>query len=143
MIKYLSPAELKKNTSRIKINQAPGTARFFLWQSSRCVARAVPTMLSRVFPTLNASFIRRFATAQKIHYTYCDEAPMLATIALLPIIKRFTQPAGIEVQSIDISVAARIIASFPENLTPAQRMPDNLGTCEAPRHCRLTCVVFC
>jgi len=52
---------------------------------------------------------------------------MLATIALLPIIKRFTQPAGIEVQSIDISVAARIIAAFPENLTPAQRMPDNLA----------------
>ena len=57
----------------------------------------------------------------KIHYTHCDEAPMLATYALLPVIKRFTQPAGIEVEKIDISVAARILAQFPERLTPAQR----------------------
>ena len=46
---------------------------------------------------------------------------MLATYALLPIIRRFTSPAGIAVDKIDISVAARILCQFPERLTPAQR----------------------
>ncbi len=45
----------------------------------------------------------------KIHYTHTDEAPMLATYSLLPIIRRFTDPAGIDVEKIDISVAARIL----------------------------------
>ena len=63
----------------------------------------------------------------KIHYTHCDEAPMLATYALLPIIRRFTDPAGVAVEKIDISVAARILAQFPERLSPAQRVRDTLG----------------
>jgi len=63
----------------------------------------------------------------KIHYTHTDEAPMLATYALLPIIRRFTDPAGIAVEKIDISVAARVLAQFPERLTPAQRVKDTLG----------------
>jgi isocitrate dehydrogenase len=52
---------------------------------------------------------------------------MLATYSLLPIIRRFTDPAGISVEKIDISVAARILAQFPEVLTPAQRVPDTLA----------------
>ena len=52
---------------------------------------------------------------------------MLATYALLPIVRRFTDPAGIVVEKIDISVAARIIAQFPERLTPAQRVRDTLA----------------
>ena len=63
----------------------------------------------------------------KIHYTHTDEAPMLATYALLPIIRRFTSPAGIAVDKIDISVAARILCQFPERLTPAQRVKDALA----------------
>ena len=46
---------------------------------------------------------------------------MLATYALLPVIRRFTDPAGIAVEKIDISLAARILCQFPERLTPAQR----------------------
>jgi hypothetical protein len=50
-------------------------------------------MLSRLFaPAVRASFVRRFASQQKIFYTNTDEAPMLATYALLPIIRRFTDP---------------------------------------------------
>jgi len=46
---------------------------------------------------------------------------MLATYALLPIIRRFTEPAGINVEKIDISVAARILCQFPERLTASQK----------------------
>jgi len=60
-------------------------------------------------------------------YTDCDEAPLLATFALLPIIQRFAKPMGIEVEKTDISVAGRLLAHFPERLTPEQRVPDNLA----------------
>ena len=46
---------------------------------------------------------------------------------MLPIIRRFASPIGIEVEKIDISLAARILCQFPERLTPAQRVPDNLA----------------
>ena len=62
-----------------------------------------------------------------IIYTLTDEAPMLATYALLPIIRTFTEPAGINVESSDISLAARILAEFSDRLTEEQRVPDNLG----------------
>ncbi|MDP1895743.1 MAG: NADP-dependent isocitrate dehydrogenase, partial [Hydrogenophaga sp.] len=56
-----------------------------------------------------------------IIYTLTDEAPLLATSAFLPIIRAFTAPAGINVESSDISVAARVLAAFPEYLTEDQR----------------------
>jgi isocitrate dehydrogenase len=62
----------------------------------------------------------------KIIYTLTDEAPMLATAAFLPIIRTFAAPAGIDVAESDISVAARVLATFPECLSEAQRVPDNL-----------------
>jgi isocitrate dehydrogenase len=62
-----------------------------------------------------------------IIYTLTDEAPLLATYAFLPIIRTFTEPAGINVESSDISVAARILAEFSDYLTDEQRVPDNLG----------------
>lgn len=62
-----------------------------------------------------------------IVYTKTDEAPMLATYSLLPIIKTFTQPAGIDVELSDISLAARILANFPEYLQESQRVPDALN----------------
>ncbi len=64
--------------------------------------------------------------SKKIIYTAIDEAPALATYSLLPVIKAFTAPAGIVVETRDISLAGRIIANFPENLTEAQRIPDEL-----------------
>jgi isocitrate dehydrogenase len=62
-----------------------------------------------------------------IIYTLTDEAPLLATYAFLPIIRTFTEPAGIDVETSDISVAARILAEFSDHLTDEQRVPDNLA----------------
>jgi isocitrate dehydrogenase len=62
-----------------------------------------------------------------IIYTLTDEAPMLATSAFLPIMQAFAEPAGIQIGTSDISVAARILGEFPEFLTEAQRVPDNLA----------------
>lgn len=62
-----------------------------------------------------------------IIYTLTDEAPLLATYSLLPIVKTFTQAVGIEITQSDISVAARILAEFPDYLTETQRVPDNLA----------------
>jgi len=63
----------------------------------------------------------------KIIYTETDEAPALATYSLLPIIKAFTKPAGISIETRDISLAGRIIANFPENLTADQKQSDALA----------------
>ncbi len=62
-----------------------------------------------------------------IIYTKTDEAPALATRSLLPIIKAFTNAAGVEVETRDISLAGRIIANFPEKLTDDQRLADALA----------------
>ncbi|MCJ7498841.1 NADP-dependent isocitrate dehydrogenase [bacterium] len=63
----------------------------------------------------------------KISWTLTDEGPMLATYSLLPIIRTFAQASGIEVELRDISVAGRIIANFPDNLTEEQKIPDELS----------------
>ena len=63
----------------------------------------------------------------KIIYTKTDEAPALATYSFLPIVTAFTSAAGISVESRDISLAARILATFPELLTADQRQPDALA----------------
>ena len=65
--------------------------------------------------------------ASKIIWSKIDEAPALATYSLLPIVNAFTKAAGVEVETRDISVAGRIIANFPENLTESQKMPDYLA----------------
>ncbi len=62
----------------------------------------------------------------KIIYTLTDEAPALATYSLLPIIQAFTSAANITVDTKDISLAGRILANFPDNLTTEQRVPDAL-----------------
>ncbi len=67
------------------------------------------------------------AGKSKIIYTLTDEAPLLATCALLPIIRTFTGPAGVDIETADISVSARVLAEFPEFLTEDQRVPDTLG----------------
>jgi len=67
------------------------------------------------------------AAQPTIIYTLTDEAPLLATYAFLPIIRAFTEPAGIDVKTSDISVAARILAEFGDYLTEEQRVPDNLA----------------
>src|SRR6058998_3610497 len=65
--------------------------------------------------------------ASKILYTKTDEAPALATYSFLPIVKAFTKAAGVSVELRDISLAGRIIAVFPEHLTPQQKQSDDLA----------------
>ncbi len=62
-----------------------------------------------------------------IIYTHTDEAPALATKSLLPIIQAFTKSSDIEFKTADISLAGRILATFPEKLTAEQRVPDALA----------------
>lgn len=63
----------------------------------------------------------------KIIYTKVDESPASATYSLLPIIRSFTKQADIEIESRDISLAGRILATFPDNLTDEQKIPDHLA----------------
>ncbi|MER2552195.1 MAG: NADP-dependent isocitrate dehydrogenase, partial [Thauera sp.] len=67
------------------------------------------------------------AGKSKIIYTLTDEAPLLATCALLPIIRTFAGPAGVDIDEADISVSARVLAEFSEYLAEDQRVPDTLG----------------
>ena len=62
-----------------------------------------------------------------IIYTLTDEAPLLATYAFLPVIRDFADAAGIDVKTSDISLAARILAEFPDYLTEEQRVPDDMA----------------
>ena len=62
-----------------------------------------------------------------IIYTLTDEAPLLATHAFLPIIRTFTAPAGLKVDTADISVASRVLSEFPEYLREDQRVPNTLA----------------
>ena len=66
-------------------------------------------------------------TTPKIIYTLTDEAPALATYSLLPIIKAFTKPAGITIETSDISLAGRILANFPDTLSASQKTADGLS----------------
>src|SRR6478609_85498 len=63
----------------------------------------------------------------RIVYTRTDEAPLLATYSLLPIIAAYAAKAGVDVETRDISLAGRIIALFPERLTDEQRIDDALA----------------
>ena len=66
-------------------------------------------------------------TTNKIIWTKTDEAPLLASYSLLPIIKAFTKGTGIEIETKDISLEGRIKSNFPENLTNEQKTPDDLA----------------
>ena len=67
------------------------------------------------------------SSVSKIVYTKVDEAPALATYSFLPIIKAFTKSSGIEMVVKDISLAGRVIANFPDNLTDEQKRNDDLS----------------
>ncbi|WP_269854985.1 NADP-dependent isocitrate dehydrogenase [Streptomyces sp. RPT161] len=66
-------------------------------------------------------------TDSTIIYTHTDEAPALATYSFLPVIQAYASTAGVAVETRDISLAGRIIASFPERLEEGQRIPDALA----------------
>ena len=65
-------------------------------------------------------------TTSKIVWTQIDEAPALATYSFLPIVQAFTKGSGVEIETSDISLSGRVRAAFPECLSEAQRVPDNL-----------------
>ena len=71
--------------------------------------------------------LRSCPSVPAIIYTKTDEAPALATYSLLPIVQAFTKHAGIAVETRDISLAGRIMANFPEYLTPDQQIGDALA----------------
>ena len=66
-------------------------------------------------------------TMPDIIYTITDEAPALATRSLLPIVQAFSKAAGVSVETRDISLAGRILAAFPQCLTDAQKVHDDLS----------------
>jgi isocitrate dehydrogenase len=66
------------------------------------------------------------AQSSKIVYTFTDEAPALATYSFLPIVEAYAKAANVTIETSDISLAGRIIANFPEGLTPEQQQPDAL-----------------
>jgi len=67
------------------------------------------------------------SSSPTIIYTLTDEAPLLATSSFLPIVRTFAAPAGVKVETSDISVAGRILGQFPDFLTEEQRVPDHLA----------------
>ncbi|HAI16730.1 MAG TPA: NADP-dependent isocitrate dehydrogenase, partial [Xanthomarina gelatinilytica] len=67
------------------------------------------------------------AKSATIIYTKTDEAPALATYSFLPIVESFTKPTGVQIETKDISLAHRILAVFPDYLTDAQKVSDDLG----------------
>jgi isocitrate dehydrogenase len=93
------------------------------------VATCLGATVLRVMQSISASSkLGRFmSTDQKIIYTETDEAPRLATFSFLPIIKAFSDAAGVQIETRDISLAGRILASFPEWLKPEQRINDDLA----------------
>jgi isocitrate dehydrogenase len=66
-------------------------------------------------------------TESKIIWTKTDEAPALATYALLPIIQAYASGTGVEIETSDISLVGRIVATFPDNLSKEQKIPDHLS----------------
>ena len=67
------------------------------------------------------------ANSPRIIYTITDEAPALATVSFLPILRRFAAAAGVDVETRDISLAARILCKFPERMSDDQRVADDLA----------------
>ena len=78
-------------------------------------------------PRMSSTRIGVPVTDSTIIYTHTDEAPALATYSLLPVIQAYASTAGVEVETRDISLAGRIIASFPECLEEDQRIDDALA----------------
>src|ERR1700688_754271 len=75
---------------------------------------------------LATAFSLRTLTYMKLTWTKTDEAPALASYALLPILRAYFKGTGVEIETADISLATRIVATFPECLKQNQKIPDEL-----------------
>jgi len=71
--------------------------------------------------------VRLSVPTSRIIYTYTDEAPMLATHSLLPVVRAFAKSCAVDMELRDISLAGRILANFPDFLAPNQRVEDELS----------------
>jgi len=78
-------------------------------------------------PTSSHPHVPLASSKGTIIYTETDEAPALATYSLLPVLSKFGGLADIEVTPCDISVAGRVLATFPDYLKDGQKVPDNLA----------------
>lgn len=85
------------------------------------------TIFAPIFENHFSSHRAKTMSKSKIIYTITDEAPYLATHSFLPIVQAFTGQAGVELETKDISLAARILAQFPDVLTADQRVADDLA----------------
>jgi len=94
------------------------------------------TDLSVAAPTSNHPYTPQPGAKGSIIYTETDEAPALATYSFLPVLTKFGAIANVDLVPCDISVAGRILATFPEKLKPEQRVADNLSylgdVCKTP-----------
>jgi len=77
--------------------------------------------------SLTSIMERMMSQTPTVIYTHTDEAPALATYSFLPIIRAFTASAGVQVETRDISLSGRVLSAFPERLTEAQRVSDDLA----------------
>jgi isocitrate dehydrogenase len=95
------------------------------WLDKKKFSMTVISLVSFIFSQFNSNLY--MSNTSKIIYTKTDEAPMLATYSLLPIVQAFTASAGIDVETRDISLAGRILANFPEYLKEDQQIGDALS----------------
>src|ERR1700727_8943 len=93
----------------------------------RTIRRVSDVIIRIQFETaFAAAFSPHSLTYMKLTWTKTDEAPALASYALLPILRAYCKGSGVEIETADISLAGRIIAAFPECLRQDQRIPDEL-----------------
>ena len=121
MFSMFGTAQAAEIRGEIEVIEASKIERLVKFAPAKCLFFNQPGIY---MSTMSTSFSASSST--KIIYTLTDEAPRLATSSLLPIVQTFAAPAGIEVAQSDISLAARILAQFPESLSQQQRVPDAL-----------------
>src|SRR5690606_16084213 len=98
------------------------------WAARPSFPRCLPARNRRILPVSPfPAFTMTVAASPSIIYTKTDEAPALATYSLLPILHAFSRPAGINVETRDISLAGRILAAFTDQLLPHQQSADALA----------------
>ena len=111
--------------------------------SSRAASASASASASVAVPDPPTSHHRHYPLPQargSIVYTETDEAPALATYSLYPVISKFSSMANIDIVPCDISLAGRVLATFPDKLSPDQRVPDNLaflGALAQTPHCSI------